>query len=82
MTSSSHYSELFLVDKCNFVEIDYESDSCVILYNNERINGVQKEVIKNVIGENVTVLSTENQGSLSSLITSGNKKVGEGNLKR
>lgn len=82
MTPSTHYSELFLVDKCNFVEIDYESDSCVILYNNEKINSVQKEVIKNVIGEDVTVLSTENQGSVSSLITSSNQKAGEGNLKR
>lgn len=73
---STHYSELFLVGKCNCVEIDYESDTCVLLYNEEKLTPLQKEAIKNVIGDDVAIQSKEVQNGVTCIITNNNQKTG------
>lgn len=73
--SSTHCSELFLVGKCNFIEIDYESDTCVLLYNEDTITDLQKEAIKNVIGEDVIVQNKEVQNGVTCIITQSSQKL-------
>lgn len=73
-SASTHCAELFLVGKCNYIEIDYESDTCVLLYNESAMTPVQKEVVKNIIGD-VIIQSREVQNGVTCIIAQTNQMV-------
>jgi len=72
MTPSIHYAEFFLVSECNYVEIDYDTNTCTMLYNKSTINQNQQETIKKVIGNEITVINVEEQNNITCMITENN----------
>lgn len=72
MMPSIHYAEFFLVSICNYVEVDYDSNTCTTLYNKSTINQNQQETIEKVIGKEVTIINVEEQNNITCMITENN----------